>query len=170
MFDDMRSVFLALLLVILFAGCEKTRTACIYEIPEGLTGWVLIEYGRTNCPPLIKRDGKFVFQIGADGRLCTSSQPEYGRAKDLYYYVGKSRTEIRATGWGGGRLIWAGSIAGTQGAQTTHETFFVGTEAQFNATENQNKKPNQQGGASGSQPFSPGTNSTSAAAVSRRSP
>ena len=127
----MKPVFLGLLLVFGLAGCEKTRTACIYEIPEGFTGWVRIEYGRTNSPPLIKRDGKFVFQIGTDGRLCTSSQPEYGWAKDAYYYVGKSRTELAATGWGGGGLIWAGSIGGVQGERDTHETFFVGTEAQF---------------------------------------
>ena len=103
----------------------------MYEIPEGFTGWVLIEFGRTNCPPLSKQDGKLVFKIGSDGRLCTSSHPEYGWAKDLYCYVGRSRTELRSTGWGGGGLIWGSSIGGVQGEKVTHETFFVGTEAQF---------------------------------------
>ena len=127
----MRSSCLALLLVFLLVGCEKKRTPCTYEIPEGFTGWVQIAFGRTNCPPLSKKDEKLVFKIGSDGRFCTSSPPEYGWAKDAYYYVGRSRTELRSTGWGGGGLIWGGSIGGASGEPGTHETFFVGTEAQF---------------------------------------
>src|SRR3954451_11786381 len=74
---------------------QKQRTAYLYEIPEGFTGWVLIEFGMSNCPPLSKKDGKLVIPIGSDGRYSTSSELEYGWAKDAYFFVGKSRCEIR---------------------------------------------------------------------------
>lgn len=129
----MRALLLALGFVLAFAGCEKARTPCVYEIPEGFTGWVLIEFGRTNCPPLSKRDGKVVFQIGSDGRCCTSSALEFGWAKDTYVYVGKSRAEIPSTVSGGGGLIWGGGTGSvqTKSVEKTYANFFVGTEQQF---------------------------------------
>ena len=129
----MRTLLVALVFVVALCGCKKVRTACVYEIPEGFTGWVLIEFGRTNCPPLVKRDGKLIFEIGRDGRLCTSSALEYGWAKDAYFYVGKSRTMIPSTVSGGGGFIWGGSTGSTQtgSVERTYESFFVGTEDQF---------------------------------------
>lgn len=129
----MRALFLALGLFLVFAGCKKARTPCVYEIPEGFTGWVLIEYGRTNCLPLVKRDGKLVFQICGDGRCCTSSALEFGWAKDGYFYVGTSRTEIPSTMSGGGGLIWGGGTGSVQtgSVERAYMTFYVGTEEQF---------------------------------------
>ena len=134
----MRTLLVALAFVFALCGCKKARTACVYEIPEGFTGWVLIEFGRTNCPPLVKRDGKVVFEIGRDGRFCTSSALEYGWAKDTFFYVGKSRTEIPGTVSGGGGLIWGGATGSTRmgSVERTYANFFVGTEQQFtNAAE-----------------------------------
>lgn len=115
------------------AGCSKARTASVYEIPEGFTGWVLIEFGNKNCPPLERKDGKHIIVIGSDGHFCTSSQLEYGWAKDTYFYVGKSRTEIQSTMSGGSGLIWGGSTGGVQtgSVEKTYTRFFVGTEEQF---------------------------------------
>lgn len=129
----MRSLLVSLILVLALSGCRKARTACVFEIPEGFTGWVLIEFGRTNCPPLGKRDGQIVFQIGSDGRCCTSSALEFGWAKDSYVYVGKSRNQIPSTVPGGGGLVWGGGTGSvqTKSAEKTYETFFVGTEQQF---------------------------------------
>jgi hypothetical protein len=128
-----RALFLALVFVFVFAGCKKARTSHVYEIPQGFTGWVLIEFGRTNCPPITKRDAKLIFQIGKDGRFCTSSAPEFGWAKDAYFYVGKSRTEIPSTVSGRGGLIWGGGTGSVQvgSLERTYETFYVGTEEQF---------------------------------------
>jgi hypothetical protein len=134
----MRPGLLVLAFVCLVVGCEKKRTACVYEIPEGFTGWVSIEFGASNCPPLSKRDGKLIVPIGCDGRCCTSSELEYGWAKDTYFFVGKSRSEIRDTGWGGGGLIWGGSIGSAQQQgkpERVSENFFVGTEDQFKHAE-----------------------------------
>jgi hypothetical protein len=129
----MRALLTSLALIFAVSGCEKARTACVYEIPEGYTGWVLIEFGRTNCQPLAERDGKRVFEIGHDGRFCTSSALESGWAKDAYFYVGRSRTAIPSTVSGGGGLIWGGSTGITQtgSVERTYESFFVGTEGQF---------------------------------------
>jgi len=129
----MRALLVALVFVLALCGCKKARTACVYEIPEGFTGWVLIKFGRTNCPPLVKRDGKLIFEIGLDGRFCTSSTPEFGWAKDAYFYVGKSRTAIPSTVPGGGGLIWGGGTGSvqTKSAEKTYQTFYVGTENQF---------------------------------------
>ena len=115
-------------------GCEKPRTPCVYEIPEGFTGWVLIDYGRSDCPPIAVKDGRLVFRLGKDGRFCTSSTLQLGVAKDEYYYVGNSRRELPVTGWGGGGLIWGGSTGSVQTPglkEKTYENFFVGTEQQF---------------------------------------
>src|SRR5262249_48000393 len=115
-------------------ACNDTRTACVYKIPEGYRGWVLIEYGNTNCPPLPKLNGKRIVRIGKDARLCTGSAPEFGRATDEYYYIGKSETKLPVTGLGEGGLIWGGAIGNTavKGRVTeSHERFFVGTEQEF---------------------------------------
>jgi hypothetical protein len=129
----MRALLAGLVFIVVLSGCQQKRTACIFEIPEGFTGWVLIEFGRTNCPPLAKRDGKLIFEIGHDGRLCTSSAQEFGWAKDAYFYVGKSRTAIPGTVSGGGGLIWGGSTGSTQtgSVERVYESFFIGTEDQF---------------------------------------
>jgi hypothetical protein len=134
----MRALFLVLGFFVL-AGCQKARTSGVYEIPEGFTGWVMIEFGGTNCPLLTKRDGKIVFQIGNDGRFCTSSALEFGWAKDAYFYVGKSRTKIPSTVPGGGGLIWGGGTGSVQtnSVEKTYETFFVGTEEEFKHADQQ---------------------------------
>ena len=125
--------------ILAWSGCSRPpRTACVYEIPEGFTGWVLIEFGNSNCPPLEKRNGELIFKVGSDGRFCTSSRLEYGWAKDAYFYVGKSRTAIQSTVSGGSGLIWGGSTGSVQAGsvEKKYEKFFVGTEQQFtNATD-----------------------------------
>ena len=130
----MKAAILGLLCVTLLSACWQRRTACVYELPAGFSGWVLIEFERPDAPPVSKKDGKLIFRIGSDGRLATSSSPEFGVATDEYYFVGTERTKIPMTGWGGGGLVWGGSNGSTQsGGKTLHvfQNFFVGTEASF---------------------------------------
>ena len=135
----MKALLVSLAFAFALCGCKKARTACVYEIPEGFTGWILIEFGRTNCPPLMKRDGKLVFEIGRDGRLCTSSPLQYGWAKVEYFYVGKARIAIPCTVSGGGGLIWGSSTGSTQtgNVERKFESFFVGPEDQFTQADKQ---------------------------------
>ena len=130
----MKAAILGLICGALFSGCWQRRTACIYELPAGYSGWVLIEYERPDSPPLTKKGGKLIFPIGSDGRLATSSSPEFGVATDEYYFVGIAHTKIPITTWGGGGLIWGGSNGSTQsGGKTLHvfQNFFVGSEIAF---------------------------------------
>jgi hypothetical protein len=125
---------LALLSVIVLPACGHARTPCVYEIPSGYTGWVLIEFERPDAPPLPKRDGKLIFHVGGDGHMATSSKCEFGWSHDEYFYVGTTPIELERTAWGGGGQIWAGSNGSTQTAgqrPRTYETFFVGSEAAF---------------------------------------
>jgi hypothetical protein len=131
----MKTLLLTFVCVIAFTACEARRTACVYEVPEGFTGWVFIEFENDGCPPLQNKDGKLVFHLGKDGRLCTSSKMEVGWAKDEYYYVGNSRTVISGTAPGGGGLVWGGGNGTVQNAgkkKKVFEIFFIGNEDQFN--------------------------------------
>jgi hypothetical protein len=128
----MRPILFTLLLAMTFAGCAKRRMPCVYEIPEGFTGWILVEFERTDCPPLPQRNGKLLLAIDKNGRLCTSSKIEEGWAKDEYYYVGASRRALPATAPGG--LVWSGAVgrSGVPGQKPrVYETLFIGTEQQF---------------------------------------
>ena len=123
--------------LVTFGACLwPYRTACVYEIPEGFHGWVLIEFENRSCPALPIRDGKLVFSVSAQGSLCASSKLEQGWATDEYFFVGQVRTPIPNTGWGGGGLIWGSSNGWCQvTGKVPHvfESFFVGTETQFRA-------------------------------------
>jgi hypothetical protein len=124
----------ALSLILLLSACGKRRAACIYEIPEGFSGWVLIVFEQTNSPPLPTRDGKLVFRICDHGQLSTSSTLQYGWAKDEYYFVGNNRRPILWTARGKGGLIWGESTGSSQTRgvhEQTYENFFVGTEEQL---------------------------------------
>jgi hypothetical protein len=130
----MKQVVLALLGLLALTACSNKRTACVYELPHGYTGWVLIEYYRADAPPIRKVNGKLLFQIPSSGKLATSSALEYGWAKDEYFDVGQVRTELKQTFWGGGGRIWGeanGHTDGTGQRTRIYEFFFVGTENAF---------------------------------------
>ncbi len=114
-------------------GCERKRTPSVYEIPEGYRGWVTIDFGVPSCPPLSLRDGKYIVVIQASGKACTSSAPEYGYARDEFYFVGRRRAPIAETHEGQGGLIWGGGMAGLgpAGKQRIIGHFFVGSEADY---------------------------------------
>ena len=119
--------------VVLVAACEKARTPCTYEVPAGFRGWVLIEFEHPECPALPREHGRLVFRIPSNGVLCTSTAPEFGWAKDEYYFSGPARAAIPSTSWGGGGMVWL-ETSGTCGSGDKHSAvfqhFFVGTEAE----------------------------------------
>ena len=115
---------------------KSARTPCVYEVPKGYTGWVVVEYERAGAAPIPIENGKRIFRFGNDGSLVTSSKCEDGWATDEYYALGSSRERLPMTGWGGGGLIWGGSNGQIQVGKNMprrYENFFVGTEKDYKA-------------------------------------
>ena len=137
---------LSLLAPLLVSGCMQKRQPDRYLIPQGHTGWVLIEYEVKGTPPAGSENGFNLFKVPRSGRLQTSSpRMQAGWAKDEYYYVDSKgqRQPLKSTGWGKGGMIWGGATSGgvitvgdskgTRKIQTPPtQTFFIGTEKQFN--------------------------------------
>lgn len=131
---------LALCLVWLFVatGCGGGRRPDRVLVPEGYVGWIKIRYSVADAPPLPIEDGYRLIRIPPSGLLQTSSNPEYGWARDEYfYYSGERRRDLKGwSGWGGGGLVW-GETTG-HGVSSEHPDkpeisagAFIGTEEQF---------------------------------------
>jgi len=120
-------------------GAPIARHPTRFLIPKAYIGWIKIEYGR-NAPPLEMSNGKYICRIPASGVLATYSPLEEGWAKDeyLYYSEDGSTEALRNTGWGGGGMIWAGSVTiDSPGGKRLTETFYVGSEDQYHRNESQ---------------------------------
>ena len=113
-------------------GCwERHRTPCVYEVPDGFRGWILIESGRKECPTIQTENGKHIFKIPASGRLCVSDSLEAGVAKDEFYFVGRQRTLISddTSGEEGLPRVRGGGVGGPGSRTFLH--YFVGTEEEL---------------------------------------
>jgi Family of unknown function (DUF6843) len=120
-------------------GAPIARHPIIFLIPKAYIGWVKIEYGR-NAPPLEASNGKYICRVPSSGVLATSSPLEEGWAKDEYlYYSEDGSTEVLPdTGWGGGGMIWAGSVTGdSPSTKQFTQSFYVGREDQYRRNEGQ---------------------------------
>ncbi|WP_051655122.1 DUF6843 domain-containing protein [Deinococcus marmoris] len=136
---------------LLLVGCVvfPKRTPDLFLIPQGYSGWVLVEYEVKGAPSLKLLDGYRVFPVSSNGLFKTSSGQPQGWAQDVYKFVdarGKF-TDLPQTGWGKGGLVWGGSVSGGEvGVSFAREgkeaitceiqtspslKFFVGTEAQY---------------------------------------
>jgi hypothetical protein len=125
----MKYATLILLSIFCLSACQKTRTPCIYEIPAGYTGWVIIEFECPDANAIPQKNGNLFFRIEASGRLRTSSKQEYGWASDRYF--DSTGLKMKQTSWGEGGMIWAGSTGSSQKANGRihyYQTFFVGSE------------------------------------------
>jgi hypothetical protein len=105
---------------------------CVFEVPEGFRGWILVEHDRPGCPPTPVENGKRVYRIPASGRLCVGDSIDYDSfAKDEFYFVGSSRTPIPEESPGHEGLLRAGGVGGP--GNRTFEHYFVGTEEELKA-------------------------------------
>jgi hypothetical protein len=129
--------------IILLMRCES-RVGGVYEIPSGYRGWIEVRYERPSCPPLVYRDGKYIFRIPATGVLCTSSKPEFGWAHDEFFYLSKGeRTPLPDFTARENSMIWGAEyfgkreelpgpdVPGFSPQNTGH--FYVGTKSEFEA-------------------------------------
>ena len=127
------------LLVLCFASfsvaCqEQHRRPSLYLIPEDYVGWIRIDFGVDDAPPLTLEEDYYLFKIPQTGILQTSSSLEEGYAADEYFYYspfGDSRRPLRGTISGGNGLIWGEVVSRVQDQKERHLYFFVGNEKQF---------------------------------------
>ena len=111
---------------------SSTPRSLQFQIPEGYSGWVRVEFESPGAPQLPQEAGQTVVKIPPSGALKTSSPEQYGWAKDSYaFYSSGGVRSIPDSGMG--RLIWGkinGEASGNLGKRK-YEEFFVGTQQQF---------------------------------------
>ena len=118
-------------------GPMVARHSVTYLIPDRYIGWVVVSYHEPTAPPVPIAKGEIVYKFPADGILRTSSTLEDGWATDqFFYYSGDgSLRRLGDTGWGGGGIIWDGSVSFEQPSEGVpkqfDQTYFVGSEEQF---------------------------------------
>ena len=77
-----------------------------YLLPEGYIGWVRIEYNIDRALPLPIEDAHCVLRIPEIGILATSSELDYSRvADDYYYYSDRDRSPLRSKSRDGASMI-----------------------------------------------------------------
>lgn len=133
-----------MLIALIGSSCGAGRTSCIYEIPDGYAGWILIEFERPDAPALSKQHGKLIFHIGRDGHFATSSKCEYGWSQDEYVFLGETHATLKRGEWGKGGQIWGGANGSIQEAgkkPRLYQTFFVGSEMAFKSAAAAEPKP-----------------------------
>jgi hypothetical protein len=103
-----------------------------FLIPEGYSGWVRVEFEVPGASILPAEAGQTVVKVPYSGLLRTSSQEQYGWAKDDYLFYSSDRVRTLPD-FGSGRLIWGKINAEESGSsgKRKYEEFFVGTEQQF---------------------------------------
>jgi hypothetical protein len=79
----------------------------LWEFSPGYRGWVVVEYQRPDCPPLVKDGLYLIISVSASGRACTSSPIPLGWRYGRYEYVSEERRRkiIPSSGWDSNREI-----------------------------------------------------------------
>jgi hypothetical protein len=144
------SAILAIILIGMFVGTwvllREVRVSQTHLIPDGYTGWVSVEYGVKEAPPLPVEDGRLVFRYDDQGELETSTEFVEGWALDGYYYVaGETRRPLRQGLPGFHGRIWGNHTRSQMVTQVDGRTvrtgvstgFFVGTEEQYKTAQQQ---------------------------------
>jgi hypothetical protein len=97
---------------------------------------VKIQFQIKDAPAFPIEDNHYLARISESGDVKTSSDIEYGWAKDEYfYYRNDTRLPLKHTTWGGGGLIWGGFNGEESNSDKEvvqrYLQFFVGSEAEF---------------------------------------
>ena len=103
-----------------------------YLIPVAYSGWVRIDYGQKNAPPLPIEDGRRLIRFDANGKAVTSSSPLSGHGKDeFFYYSGAARTALSSAGVCKGGMVWEPETLTDPATSKPALRFFVGTEDEY---------------------------------------
>jgi len=103
-----------------------------FLVPEGFTGWLLLDYGVKGVEPVPREDGVQIFKFPASGALSTSSAgPERGAEDEYFHYSPDGSLHQIPTDYRNGEgMIW-GQHEGTRNGVLSQFGFFVGTEEQY---------------------------------------
>jgi hypothetical protein len=124
-------------LLLMLLGCRWHKAEYVI-LPEGFTGWAMIEYSVPRAPALAEMDGHFSVEIPTNGRISTSTPMRTGLANDRYYsrtskglrqlaiadFDNTTDGEVRALHYA---TFHKTGVAG----ERQYRTFFVGTLAAF---------------------------------------
>jgi hypothetical protein len=99
-------IFIAALLIFFLwlGGYFVTEKRNKYLIPRGYAGWLCVNYGVPNEPPLrVGSDGFAIVRFDSSGVAKTSSLGKPGQFIDKYFYLNdRSESEVPASNFGGG--------------------------------------------------------------------
>lgn len=76
--------------VIVLIACHrepKRAIPAVYELPEGFTGWVTVEYASPGAAALPEDHGTRIVRVPADGTLRTSSPQALGIVDNRFYFM-----------------------------------------------------------------------------------
>jgi hypothetical protein len=110
------------------------RLPRVYELREGFSGWVRIDYSTPECAPLKVADGRIVFRIARDGSACTRAAFDDADASlagaEVVWVSGAERVPVPRN------QIWRGAPPDApadswRNERSRREGFFVGTALQY---------------------------------------
>jgi len=89
-------VFLFAYLQLLFSAlsCQKKSEDCVYLLPQGFQGNVLIIFNQMDGKDITYESGKRVYRIDTSGVLKTKFKENYGKHQALFYKVDEKDTRI----------------------------------------------------------------------------
>jgi hypothetical protein len=134
-FRALAAVAVVLLLV---AACRTKRQRMIYRLESETRGWVVIVFNQPKAPPLPTQGDALLLDVPKSGLLFTSTKSPVGYARDKHlvrYPDGREvplplddiqANSVGASTWEDGRLI-------------EFEIFFLGTRAELEAAEKDDK-------------------------------
>ena len=103
-----------------------------FLVPEGYSGWLLLEYKVKDAQPVLTEEGAKTFKFPGSGTLSTSSTgPERGAEDEYFYYSADGSLRPIPLDYRNGKgMVW-GQHEGTRNGELSQYGFFVGTEEQY---------------------------------------
>jgi hypothetical protein len=111
---------------------DPTLQPSKFLVPDGYMGWLQLEYGIKDAPPVPVEGGVRIFKFPPSGVLKTSSSgPARGAQNQYSFYSADGSTRDIPTDYRNGNgMIW-GQHEGSRGGVMTLFGFFVGAEEQY---------------------------------------
>jgi hypothetical protein len=130
-------IIAGLWLVLFFTSVNRRQRR--FLIPQGYIGFIQVQFGVKDAPPLALEDGRYLLKIPPSGLLTTSNDwaEGWGDPDQYYYYSGEKRVKL-TDGFDESllgkkpvnQMIWGGQLWPGNGYPTTY-MFYLGPESKF---------------------------------------